>query len=101
LEFGAETGNGNSFPGTHRDRNGLNGATLFAHAGGDVGDYASWRAGVSWLDTHAEDRNAFVDPLLDGFTGDSTTWVADAEFKWAPSPRRQLNFYFNDPATTE
>jgi hypothetical protein len=90
LEFGAETGNGDSFPGTHRDRNGFNGATLFAHVGGDVGDYASWRAGASWLDTHAEDRNAFVDPLLDGFTGDSRTWVADAVFKWAPSPRRQL-----------
>ena len=36
LEFGAETGNGDSFPGTHRDRNGFNGATLFAHVGGDV-----------------------------------------------------------------
>jgi hypothetical protein len=34
LEFGAETGNGESFPGTRRDRNGLNGATLFAHVGG-------------------------------------------------------------------
>ena len=90
LEFGAETGNGDSFPGTRRDRNGFNGATLFAHAGGDVGDYASWRAGASWQETHAEERNAFVDPLLDGFTGDSRTWVADAVFKWAPSPRRQL-----------
>jgi hypothetical protein len=90
LEVGAETGNGDSFPGTRRDRNGFNGATLFAHAGGDVGDYGSWRAGISWLQTHAEDRNAFVDPLLDGFTGDSKTWVADAVFKWAPSPRRQL-----------
>jgi hypothetical protein len=90
LEFGAEAGNGESFPGTRRDRNGLNGATLFAHAGGDVGESGSWRAGLSWLDTHAEDRNAFVDPLLDGFTGDSRTWVADAVFKWAPSPRRQL-----------
>jgi hypothetical protein len=90
LEFGAEAGNGESFPGTRRDRNGLDGATLFAHAGGDVGDHGSWRAGLSWLDTHAEDRNAFVDPILDGFTGDSKTWVADAVFKWAPSPRRQL-----------
>ena len=58
--------------------------------GGDVGDYASWRAGASWQETHAEERNQFVDPLLDGFTGDSRTWVADAVFKWAPSPRRQL-----------
>ena len=90
LEFGAEGGNGESFPGTRRDRNALNGATLFAHAGGDVGDFGSWRAGLSWLDTHAEGRNASVDPWLDGFNGDSKTWVADAVFKWAPSPRRQL-----------
>lgn len=90
LELGAETGNGDSFPGTRRERNGFNGATLFAHVGGDTGNYGSWRAGVSWLDTHAEDRNPLVDPLLEGFTGDSKTWVADAVFKWAPSPRRQL-----------
>ncbi|HTU66018.1 MAG TPA: hypothetical protein VMF52_08720 [Steroidobacteraceae bacterium] len=90
VEFGAEAGNGDSFPGTRRDRNGLNGATLFAHVGGDVGDYASWRFGGSWQETHADERNLFEDPLLAGFTGDSRTWVADAVFKWAPSPRRQL-----------
>ena len=33
LEFGAETGNGDAFPGTRLGRNGLNGATLFAHVG--------------------------------------------------------------------
>ena len=89
LEFGAEAGNGDAFPGNHRDRNGLNGTALFAHVGGDVGSYASWRAGASWLETHADDRND-DDVLLSGFTGDSRTWVADAVFKWAPSPRRQL-----------
>jgi hypothetical protein len=95
LELGAETGNGDSFPGTRRDRNGLNGATLFAHIGGDAGEHGSWRAGLAWLDTHADDRDADADPRADGpslpgFTGDSKTWVADAVFKWAPSPRRQL-----------
>ena len=45
IELGAETGNGDGFPSTRRARNGLNGATLFAHVGGDVGDYTSWRAG--------------------------------------------------------
>ena len=38
IELGAETGNGEAFPGTRRDRNGLNGATLFAHLGGDLGE---------------------------------------------------------------
>jgi len=90
VELGAEAGNGASFPGTRRNRNALNGTTLFAHLGGDVGDYASWRAGVSWMDNHAQDRSAGEDPLLDSFTGDSRTVGIDAVYKWAPSPRRQL-----------
>ena len=90
FELGAETGSGDSFPGTRRGRNGFNGATLFAHLGGDLGADASWRAGASWQSTRAEERNAGDDVLLDSFSGDSRTWVADAVFKWAPSPRRQL-----------
>ena len=38
IELGAEAGNGGAFPGTHRDRNGLNSKTLFTHVGGDAGD---------------------------------------------------------------
>ena len=38
LELGAESGNGDAFPGTRRAANGLNGTTLFAHVGGDVGE---------------------------------------------------------------
>jgi hypothetical protein len=90
LEFGAEVGNGDSFPGNHRNRNGLNANALFAHLGGDVGSDASWRAGASWLETHADDRYGGEDVLLSGFTGDSRTMIADAVYKWAPSPRRQL-----------
>jgi len=95
LEFGAETGNGDAFPATRLERNGFNGATLFAHVGGDVGDYTSWRAGASWLTQNAELREGGIEdasgaPLFDSFTGDSDTWVVDGVLKWAPSPRRQL-----------
>jgi hypothetical protein len=95
VEFGAETGNGESFPGTRRERNGVNGVNLFAHVGGDIGDYTSWRAGAAWLQSHAEDReggiaDALGEPLFDSFTGDSRTWVIDGVLKWAPTPRRQL-----------
>lgn len=89
IELGAETGNGQEFPGTRRNRNGLNGNALFAHLGGDVGDSTSWRAGVSWLDHRAENR-AFEDtdaagvPVLDAFTGTARTWIVDATLKWAP-----------------
>ncbi len=98
IELGAETGNGEAFPGTRRDRNGLNGTTLFAHVGGDIGDNASWRAGASWIDLKAGDReyedvDALGAPVLNAFTGSSRTWVADAVLKWAPggnSARRYL-----------
>jgi len=44
LEFGAEIGNGDSFPGSARNRNGIGAADVFVHTGGDVGDSHSWRA---------------------------------------------------------
>ena len=89
LEFGAETGNGDRFPGTRRDRNGPNGAALFVHVGDDISDSASWRAGLSWLDRSADarayaDTDALLNPVLDAFTGSSRTFIADAIFKWAP-----------------
>jgi hypothetical protein len=90
IEFGAETGNGDEFPGTRRNRNGMNGATLFAHVGGDVGDSTSWRAGAAWMEQHAEDRtyedtDEFGNPILNAFTGTSRTWILDAVLKWAPN----------------
>jgi len=98
VELGAETGNGDAFPGTRRGGNGLNGTTLFAHVGGDLGANASWRVGGSWIDLDAEGReyedvDAGGAPVLNAFTGSSRTWVADAVFKWAPdgnSARRYL-----------
>jgi hypothetical protein len=95
LEFGAETGNGDGFPATRLEKNGLNGMTLFAHVGGDIGTDTSWRAGASWLTQRAEAREGGVEdpagiPLFESFTGDADTWVVDGVVKWAPSPRRQL-----------
>jgi hypothetical protein len=95
LEFGAETGNGDGYPATRLEKNGFNGATLFAHLGGDIGDYTSWRAGASWLTQRAEGRDGGIEdangvPLFEQFTGDSDTWVVDGVLKWAPTPRRQL-----------
>ena len=100
MEFGAETGNGRHFPGTDRNRNGMNSTALFMHAGNDIGDSASWRAGVSWLDQRADDRrfdsvDAAGAPVLDAFTGASRLWGADFIYKWAPlgnSIERQFKF---------
>jgi hypothetical protein len=98
IELGAEGGNGGSFPGTRRNRNGLNGTALFTHVGGDVGDSTSWRTGLSWLDERAENRlyadtDGLGTPVENAFTGTSRTWIVDAILKWAPrgdSTRRQL-----------
>jgi hypothetical protein len=98
IELGAETGNGQAFPGTRRNHNGLNGATVFAHVGGDIGDSSSWRAGASYLDQRAEERSyEDVDdlgtPVVNAFTGKSRTWGIDGVFKWAPhgnTARQQL-----------
>jgi hypothetical protein len=89
IELAAETGDGGQYPGTRLAGNGVNGGALLAHVGNDIGDSASWRAGVSWLTRRAEDRS-FDDvdangaPVIDAFTGRSRTWIADAILKWAP-----------------
>ena len=88
MELGAELGRGRSFPATDRNRNSANAASLFGHAGGDIGASTAWRAGLSYLRASAEDR-AFLetDPLgseiAQSFSGRSRTWIADAVLKWA------------------
>lgn len=85
LEVGAELGSGSAFPGNDRNRNGAGSVALFAHLGDDIGDAASYRAGVSYLHTAAEQR-AYQDNGLDNaFSGKSNTWIADAIYKWAPN----------------
>ncbi|MDE2250675.1 MAG: hypothetical protein KGL25_04650, partial [Gammaproteobacteria bacterium] len=89
IELGAETGDGGQYPGTRLAGNGVNGGALLAHVGNDIGDSASWRAGLSWLARRAENRSyADVDAngaaVTDAFTGRSRTWIADAILKWAP-----------------
>ncbi len=89
VEVGAETGSGERFPGTRLNRNAPNGAVAFVHAGSDIGDSASWRAGVSFLRQRAQDRSydstdAFGTPVVDAFSGTSRLWVGDFVWKWAP-----------------
>lgn len=90
LEFGAEFGRGANFPGSDRNKNGSGGGALFAHLGGDVGLSNEWRAGISWLKTTAQDRESGYQDInglaaSGTFNGDSTTWLADFVWKWAPN----------------
>jgi hypothetical protein len=98
LEFGAEAGNGEHFPATRGGGNDFASHALFAHVGGDLGESVGWRAGLSWVDADATERvYADIDtlgvPVVNAFSGQSRTWIADATFKWAPggdSRRRAL-----------
>jgi hypothetical protein len=96
VEFGAEAGRSARFPGSDRNKNGNGGGALYGHVGGDLGASNSWRAGVSWLKVSAQDREAdFADingyTSAGAFTGDSTTWIADFVWKWAPDGNPAYN----------
>jgi len=100
VEFGAESGRGANYPGTDRNKNGVGAWALYAHLGDDLGVSNSWRAGISYLKTAADNREAeFADvnglPATGSFSGDTGTWVADLVWKWAPdgNPKYQ-NFKF-------
>ncbi|NOT89106.1 MAG: hypothetical protein HOP03_13100 [Lysobacter sp.] len=77
LEVGAEVFRGNNFPSGGAQRGGLGTRTLFAHLGGAAGTENEWLAGISALHTRAEGAE-------DGFSGDSTLYIADGTWKWAP-----------------
>src|SRR5947207_1871686 len=87
VEFGAEIGNGDAFPGSPRNSNSAGAWSAFAHAGGDIGASSSWRAGVSYLNTRAVDR---IGKLPDttgniaqtSFAGNTHTAIADFVWKY-------------------
>ena len=98
IELGLELGRGATFPGSERTRNGIGSSAVFAHIGDDIGAAASYRAGLSYLRTSAvqrrfddTDRNGGA--VVNAYTGNSATWIADAVYKWSPNGNPvQTNF---------
>jgi hypothetical protein len=94
VELGAEIGSGESFPGNSRNKNGTGNGIVYAHAGDDVDASNSWRAGLSYLQTAAKDRE-YMQPAVAGndaqlaFTGKSKVAIADFVWKWAPNGNAQ------------
>ena len=78
LELGGEAFRGENFPSGGAQHGGVGTRTLFAHVGGDVGVENSWLAGVSVLKTQSLAAD-------DGFSGDTTLYIADGTWKWAPN----------------
>ena len=94
LEFGAEVGSGEGFPGTQRNKNGFGSGVFYVHTGGDIGLSNSWRAGLSYLQTRAQDRDYSQIDLSGndaqvGFSGSSRLAVADFVWKYAPNGNAQ------------
>ncbi|MDC8756695.1 hypothetical protein [Janthinobacterium fluminis] len=83
IELGMEVSSGASFPGKERNKNGAGAKSVFAHIGDDIGASSSYRAGLSYLRTGAEDASGADNPLA--FHGKSSMWIADAIYKWAPN----------------
>jgi hypothetical protein len=78
IELGAEAGNGSSFPGEERNKNGVGSAAAYIHTGGDIGESHSWRAGLSYLRPGVSDSNLAI---------------ADFTWKWSPNGNgRETNF---------
>ena len=75
FELGAEAGNGDGYPGSERNRNGVGAGAVFAHTGGDIGASQSWRAGVSYLRTRSEGEES---------SPASRLGIADFVWKYAP-----------------
>ncbi len=81
VELGGELLAGDHYPAGGRAHNGVGAWAAFAHVGGDWDESNSWKAGLSYLDTEARDRESGDGDL---FTGHSHLWIADAVWKWAP-----------------
>jgi hypothetical protein len=98
LEFGAEIGNGDNFPGSTRNKNGAGSGVIYAHTGDDIGASHSWRAGLSYLQTRAQDRqysqlDAAGNNAQVAFNGTSHVAIADFVWKYAPNGNTlQTNF---------
>jgi len=98
IELGAEVGDGNSFPGAERNRNGIGDAAVYVHAGGDIDASNSWRAGLSWLGVRPRGREYAVTDVAGNaaqvaFDGRSDLAIADFVWKYAPNGNaRDTNF---------
>jgi hypothetical protein len=91
IEAGGELLRGENFPAGGAARQGKGTRTAFLRTGGDVGVSHAWRAGVSFLDAKAKDRESGDPGSPDLFSGDSKLWILDFVWKWAPqgNPRER------------
>jgi hypothetical protein len=91
LEFGAEILRGASAPINGSARHGKGTKTLFAHIGGDVGNYGSWQWGLSALAGKSRETNIREGDFT--FVGDLDLWGSDLVYKVAPTGNPGANLW--------
>ncbi len=84
METGVSLLNGGHYPAAGRGHNGLGAWAAFLHLGGDIDDSNSWTAGISYLSAVSRERVAGLSDTAEIFSGDSTLWILDGVWKWAP-----------------
>lgn len=87
LEFGAEAFRGDAFPAGNAPNHGIGAGSAFMHVGGDLGESASWLAGLSYLQTRASARETGGDL----FSGRDHFAIASLVYKWAPLGNPTVN----------
>ena len=83
LEVGADLYAGDHYPAGGRGYEGLGSWAVFSHIGGDWDESNSWKAGLSYLQAQARDRESGDAP--DVFSGETRLWILDGVWKWAPN----------------
>lgn len=82
-EIGGGIFRGNDFPGGGAEGSNIGSWTAYGRVGGDIGDKTSWRLGLSTLQVNDAERTANEDLVT--FNGDSSLYIADARFVYAPT----------------
>ena len=95
IELGGEITRGDRYPAGGAGHSGFGSYALHTIAGGDVGISHSWRAGMSYLKTEADERISGNDDNRVIFSGQSELLMAEFIWKWSPNGNfRQRNFIF-------
>lgn len=83
AEIGAGVYRGEDYPAGGADGNDFGTWSAYGRVGGDIGDNASWRFGLSTLQSDKVSRDGNEDTV--NFTGDSDLYIADLRMVYAPT----------------
>ncbi|MDG1287443.1 MAG: hypothetical protein P8P30_07740 [Rickettsiales bacterium] len=83
-EIGGGIFRGDDFPYGEGSGEGVGAFSAYARVGGDIGHNQSWRIGASLLHGEADGTRASNEDTVT-FSGDSSLYIADARYVWAPT----------------